>query len=84
MYIAVLHTHIHNYIPVAWTSYVARYVATLTIRLYRNELITNTWLQNPNKRPTFAVIVQNLSNICNDSNPDEDCSSSGYISVITK
>ena len=63
--------------------------------LCRNELMTSTWLQNPDKRPTFAVIVQNLSNICNftsDSIPDEDCSihsdhnveSNGYISIIPK
>ena len=36
--------------------------------------MTSTWLQNPDKRPTFALIVQNLNNICNncDPNPDED------------
>ena len=53
----------------------------------------STWLENPDKRPTFAVIVQNLSNIynfTNDSNPDEDSTthaedtaeSNGYISVV--
>ena len=57
--------------------------------------MTSTWLQNPDQRPTFAVVVRNLSNICNftnNSNRDEDCSihsdnnveDSGYISVITK
>ena len=56
--------------------------------------MTSTWLQNPDKRPTFAVIVQNLSNICNncDPNPNKDSSiygedtaeSNGYISVILK
>ena len=55
--------------------------------------MTSTWLQNPDKRPTFAVMVQNLSDICNftdDSNPDEDSTthaedsaeSNGYISVV--
>ena len=63
------------------------------MHLYRNELITSTWLQNPDQRPTFAVIVQNLSNInnfTNDSNCDEESSihgedtaeSNGYISVL--
>ena len=53
----------------------------------------STWLENPDKRPTFATIVQNLSNIynfTNDSNPDEDSTtyaedtaeSNGYISVV--
>ena len=57
--------------------------------------MTSTWLQNPTKRPTFAVIVQNFSNIynfTNDSNPDEDSSihvedtaeSNGYISILPK
>ena len=57
--------------------------------------MTSTWLENPTKRPTFAVIVQNFSNIynfTNDSNPDEDISihtedtaeSNGYISVVPK
>ena len=60
--------------------------------LYRNELMTSTWLQNPDKRPTFAVIVQKISNFCNncDPNSDEDSSiheedtaeSNGYISVL--
>ena len=27
--------------------------------------MTSTWLENPDERPTFAVIVQNLSSICN-------------------
>ena len=55
----------------------------------------STWLENPDKRPTFAVIVQNFSNIynfTNDSNSDEDTSihaedtaeSNGYISVLPK
>ena len=57
--------------------------------------MTSTWLENPDKRPTFAVIVQNFSsiyNFTNDSNPDEDSSihvedtaeSNGYISVVPK
>ena len=57
--------------------------------------MTSTWLQNPNQRPTFAVIVQNLSNIynfTNNSNCDEDfrmhtedtVESNGYISIIPK
>ena len=57
--------------------------------------MTSTWLENPDKRPTFAVIVQNFSNIynfTNDSNSDEDTSihvedtaeSNGYISVVPK
>ena len=57
--------------------------------------MTSTWLQNPDKRPTFAVIVQNLSDICNftnDSSLDEDPSlhadenveNNGYISVVAK
>ena len=56
--------------------------------------MASTWLQNPGKRPTFAVIVQNLSNICNftnDSNLDDDSTTTraedtaecnGYISVV--
>ena len=55
--------------------------------------MTSTWLENPTKRPTFAVIVLNFSNICNftnASNPDENVSihaedtaeSNGYISVL--
>ena len=55
--------------------------------------MTSTWLENPDKRPTFAVIVQKFSNICNftnDSNPDDDSTthaedtaeSNGYISVV--
>ena len=63
--------------------------------LYRNELMTSTWLENPTKRPTFAVIIQNFNSICNftnDCNPDEDTSihvedtaeSNGYISVVPK
>ena len=27
----------------------------------RNEIITSTWLEDPDDRPTFAAIVQNLS-----------------------
>ena len=55
----------------------------------------STWLENPDKRPTFATIVQNFSNIynfTNDSSQDEDTSihvedtaeSNGYISVMLK
>ena len=57
--------------------------------------MTSTWLQNPTKRPTFAVIVQNFSsiyNFTNNSSQDEDSSthvedtaeSNGYISIIPK
>ena len=57
--------------------------------------MTSTWLEKPDKRPTFAAIVQNFSNIynfTNDSNSDEDTSihvedtaeSNGYISVLPK
>ena len=59
--------------------------------------MTSTWLQNPTNRPTFAVIVQNLSNICNftnESNPqaaedstthaEDAAESNGYISVLPK
>ena len=57
--------------------------------------MTSTWLENPDKRPTFAVIVQNFSNIynfTNNSSQDEDSSthvedtaeSNGYISIIPK
>ena len=57
--------------------------------------MTSTWLEDPDDRPTFAVIVQNLSDICNftdDSNHDEDPSmhtedtaeSNGYITIVAK
>ena len=59
--------------------------------LYRNEIIASTWLENPNQRPTFAMIVQNLSSICNlkeltvgdENSIDEDTTEdNGYIRVV--
>ena len=54
--------------------------------------MTSTWLQNPTKRPTFAMVVQNLSDIFNFKSASEDSSthvedtaeSNGYISVLPK
>ena len=31
----------------------------------RNDIITSTWLEDPDDRPTFAGIVQKLNSICN-------------------
>ena len=59
--------------------------------LHRNEIIASTWLENPNQRPTFAKIVQNLSSICNlkeltvadENSIDEDTTEdNGYIRVV--
>ena len=33
------------------------------MHLYRYELIASTWLEDPDNRPTFAMIVQKLSGI---------------------
>ena len=32
--------------------------------VYRNDIINSTWLEDPDDRPTFAMIVQNLNSIC--------------------
>ena len=77
------------YVPVT-TDYV--------LYLYRNELITNTWLENPDERPTFATIVQNLKSIfgftetttiadadsINIDTEEENAESNNYISVLPK
>ena len=42
------------------SSYISNYVS-LTLYLNRHEIITSTWLENPDERPTFAAIVQKLS-----------------------
>ena len=39
--------------------------------LCRNELITSTWLENSDDRPTFFMIVQKLSGICNLTKPTD-------------
>ena len=61
--------------------------------LYRNELITNTWLENPDERPTFAMIVQSLYSIYNftetttiadEDSTEETTESSNYIRVLSK
>ena len=66
--------------------------------LYRNELITNTWLENPDERPTFAMIVQNLRSIysftetttiadadsINIVTEEENAESNNYICVLPK
>jgi len=49
--------------------------------LYRNEIIASTWLEDPEKRPTFAEIVQDLSNIHNFT--DDTAESNGYISATS-
>ena len=63
----------------------------MTMYLYRNEIIASTWLENPNQRPTFATILQNLSSICNlkeltvadENSIDEDTTEdNGYIRVV--
>ena len=71
-------------------------VLQLSTDLYRNELITSTWLENPDERPTFATIVQSLRSICNftetttiadtDSiiDTEETAESSNYISILPK
>ena len=83
-------TYIPTYTCVYMTSYVCLY-------LCRNEVIKSTWIQNPTKRPTFAMIVQNLSSMCNftdELNPqvaedstthaEDAAESNGYISVLPK
>ena len=65
--------------------------------LHRNELITNTWLENPDERPTFAMIVQNLRSIYSftetttiadadsiEDTEEENAESNDYISVLPK
>ena len=43
-------------------NHVAMYV--VTVHIYRNDIIKSTWLEDPDDRPTFAMIVQNLNSIC--------------------
>ena len=37
----------------------------MAVYLYRNELITTTWLEDPDDRPTFATIVQDINSVYN-------------------
>ena len=58
----------------------------------RNELITSTWIENPDERPTFATIVHKLSRnfkIVNEieetiKDTEETTENNGYISIIPK
>jgi len=61
--------------------------------LYRNELIKSTWIEDPDERPTFAAIVQELSRSFTTVNEIEDTitddmestnSIDGYISIVPK
>ena len=45
------------------TCMMTSYIATMFYTC-RNELISSTWLEDPDDRPIFATIVQNLSIIC--------------------
>ena len=62
------------YIAVGIYSYIRSY-------LYRNEIMSSTWLENPNERPTFAVIVQKLSSICNFTETTADMAVDNSIKV---
>jgi len=61
--------------------------------MYRNELIKSTWIEDPDERPTFATIVQELSRSFTTVNEIEDTinddvettnSINGYISIVPK
>ena len=65
----------------------------IVIYLYRNEIIASTWLEDPKKRPTFAEIGEDLTNIYSftettETNEqsiretDDTAESNGYISII--
>ena len=69
---------------------ISNYYATLY--LYRNEIIANTWLEDPDKRPTFTAIVQKLSSnftIVDEledtiKDTEDTAESNDYISVLPK
>jgi len=59
----------------------------------RDKLIKCTWIENPDQRPTFASIVQQLSRnftIANEleettnNTEEETTKSKGYISILPK
>ena len=61
--------------------------------IYRNELIKSTWIEDPDERPTFAALVQELNRSFTIINEIEDTinddvestnSIDGYISVVPK
>ena len=64
------------------------------ICLYRNELITSTWLEDPDDRPTFSQIVANLRTIGNFTevvdeeesirDNEDTAESNGYIKVVAE
>jgi len=58
----------------------------------RDELIKSTWIENPDQRPAFASVVQQLSKkftIANElketiNDTEETTKSKGYISILSK
>ena len=50
--------------------------------LYRNEITESTWLENPDERPTFSMIVQKLSSICNFTESTAAVDAEDYIEDI--
>ena len=72
--------------------YYISYIAITLYFLYRNELITSTWLEDPDDRPTFSQIVKNLSSICNFTevadeeesikDNEDTAENSGYIKIV--
>lgn len=55
-------------------------------------MITSTWLEDPDDRPTFSQIVKNLSSICNFTevadeeesikDNEDTAENSGYIKIV--
>ena len=64
-------------------------ITIVFICIYRNELITSTWIEDPNERPTFETILLQLSKILGEMGEAiydsvETTESDSYISILPK